>query len=79
MRTVEETSMKNTLLRIGVALILSVSVFGCAVQKAPSSQPAASAPSYTCATCGGTYERAGNCPKCGVDLTLKRGASEMRK
>ena len=66
--------MKNTLLRIAVALVLSVSVFGCAVQKPASSYPSsANVSSYTCATCGGLYERAGNCPKCGVDLTLKRG------
>jgi hypothetical protein len=72
--------MKNSLLRIAVAVVLSASVSGCAVQKpAPSYSAAPNVPSYTCATCGGLYERAGNCPKCGVDLTLKRGASDLRK
>jgi rubrerythrin len=28
--------------------------------------------SYTCSMCGGTYDKAGKCPKCGMDLVEKK-------
>jgi len=37
-----------------------------AVRSAPSEA------SFTCATCGGTYAQAGNCPKCGLELVPKK-------
>jgi len=39
------------------------------------SQEAPAQRSYTCPTCGGTYAQAGNCPKCGLELTPKEDSA----
>lgn len=39
---------------------------------ATSKFKAASAKSYTCSMCGGTFDKEGKCPKCGMDLIEKK-------
>ncbi|MHB8261337.1 MAG: heavy metal-binding domain-containing protein [Bacteroidia bacterium] len=40
-------------------------------QTTKTTQPKNTTASYTCPMCGGSYDKAGKCPKCGMDLTLK--------
>ena len=70
--------MRSLLLRLAVSLVLVVSAFGCAPMKAAPPPSAPAAPTYGCATCGGSFQSAGNCPKCGVELQMKQAPSSLR-
>lgn len=65
--------MKSMLLRVLAALVVVLPGAGCVAQKAgpPSSSSMPQRSSYTCGSCGGSFDGGGNCPKCGLELKMK--------